>query len=138
MAYLSAAGKKSKLHFLPKGGSWTAKTLKKHCRGLFTPGLKVVMDNAGAHGPLKAELMAHGVQVVPHPPWSPDLNPIENLWGTLKQKVQQRGPLRGEALQKALEEEWAAIKSADFLAYATSMQDRLRAVVESGGQHTKY
>jgi transposase len=96
------------------------------------------MDGAKVHGPLKAALVAAGAQVVPHPPYSPDLNPIENLWATLKEKVSRNGPLPVGKLKEALEASWKEIKSSDFKKYAASMQGRLAAVIELGGEHTKY
>ena len=40
------------------------------------------------------------------PPQSPDLNPIENVWGLVKLRVAQRHPKSMEALKKAIREEW--------------------------------
>jgi len=50
------------------------------------PGDLVVLDNAGAHrDPRIPPLLArHGAKLVFLPPYSPDLNPIELAWSTLK------------------------------------------------------
>ena len=138
MAWISADGKKSNLRFLPKGVTWTSKLVRQLCRGLCRPGIKVVMDGAKVHGALKAALVAAGAQVLPHPPYSPDLNPIENVWATLKEKASRKGPLPPGKLKEALEAAWKEIKPSDFKKYAASMQGRLVAVIERGGEHTKY
>ena len=44
------------------------------------------------------------------PPYSPDLNPTENLINVLKQSVESRNPLNIESLIKIVTEEWAKIK----------------------------
>ena len=49
----------------------------------------VILDNASYH---KSErllrlFLKHKISIVYLPPYSPDLSPIENLWGTIKQKL---------------------------------------------------
>ena len=43
------------------------------------------------------------------PPQSPDLNPIENLWGVLKRRVASGKPQTREDLRKLVEESWSNI-----------------------------
>lgn len=44
----------------------------------------LVLDQAGWHGS-KALLLPNGVTLLPLPPYSPELNPIERLWKHLKE-----------------------------------------------------
>ena len=44
----------------------------------------VILDQAGWHG-AKALRVPHNISLLPLPPYSPELNPIENLWQFLKQ-----------------------------------------------------
>ena len=64
------------------------------------------------------------------PPSSPDCNPIENLWRTLKQRIRSRNPFptTNAALRTAIEEEWAAITPDELEALVDSLPTRLREV----------
>ena len=61
--------------------------------GCFVPGDVLVIDNASVHlagdvlEPLGQELAEHGVQLVRLPTYSPNLNPIELIWNTIKARL---------------------------------------------------
>jgi len=70
------------------------------------PGQTIVMDNASFHkGPKTRELIeAAGCHLLYLPPYSPDLNPIENQWAVLKRKYRtfkQKGYEHDDAIDKA-------------------------------------
>lgn len=48
-------------------------------------------------------------QILPHPPQSPDLNPIELIWARMKQKVELRRPKTKEDLKRAVLASWDEI-----------------------------
>jgi transposase len=50
------------------------------------PGDKVIWDNLSAHrsGVARAAIEAVGAEILPLPPYSPDLNPIEKMWSKVK------------------------------------------------------
>ena len=69
----------------------------------------------------------------------PDLNPIENLWTILKNKVSEGQPNNAKMLEQAIKEVWVRDIS---LAYCRnlveSMPRRLEAVIKAKGGPTKY
>ena len=83
------------------------------------------------------------VTVLPHPPRSPDLNPIEHVWAAVKKDmpVQER-PREHEALVEAALQAWERLRRPSgqrfTSALVASMPARLTAVLDAGGRYTKY
>ncbi len=65
-------------------------------------------DLAPAHT-AKSWLNDHGVGVLDWPANSPDLNPIENLWGIVKRKMRNKRPKNADELKATVKETWASI-----------------------------
>ena len=72
------------------------------------------------------------------PRMSPDLNPIEHLWGILKWKVEVHIVSNIRQLRDAIMEEWKSIPVATCEALVNSMPRRVKAVLDNDGGHTKY
>ena len=72
------------------------------------------------------------------PSMSPDLNPIEHLWRILKQKVEVCKVSNICQLRDVIMEEWKSIPVATCEALVNSMPRRVKAILDNGGDHTKY
>ena len=72
------------------------------------PGDVVVMDNLQPHkaAGVRRMIEAAGATLLYLPPYSPDLNPIENMWSKVKQLLRSAAARTFEALQQAV---WAAL-----------------------------
>ena len=72
-----------------------------------------MQDNAKPHTAKATtkELEARGIQTLPHPPYSPDLNPIEMVWNWMKDYIEKNYPekMSYDALRKAVKEAWEAV-----------------------------
>ncbi|KAF4646999.1 hypothetical protein FOL46_004823, partial [Perkinsus olseni] len=101
-------------------------------------GMVFQQDNASCHASrsTKAWLLDREVQTCTWPSLSPDLNPIENVWGQLARMVYKPGRAAystvGE-LEGAVHRAWAELGD-DFVSSCTgSMRKRLCAVLERDG-----
>jgi len=72
------------------------------------------------------------------PAQSPDLNPIENLWGDIKKGVFEAEPTNINDLWSVIERSWAAIPTKRYQILIDSMPKRCKAVIENKGYATKY
>jgi transposase len=101
----------------------------------------VVEDGSRVHG-IKDTQRNHGlcnkarvecyITTIDWPPSSPDLNPIENVWRVLKQRLRMRKPHGGWSLtelKEAVQDVWEnEIRVEDFNCYIDSLPERLRLV----------
>ena len=120
---------------------------------ILEPGMIYAQDNAPTHTArivqdwLRQWLQENGIVLVIWPPYSPDLNPIENLWKLLKEKIHQRYPelatMRSNShtldlLIKAAQEVWDEFTDELIDRLIESMERRLQAVIDARGWYTKY
>ena len=78
-------------------------------------GQVVVLDGLGAHRTDKVRELVEerGADLVFLPPYSPDLNPIEEAFGKIKQLVRKAGARTREALVEAIARALSAVTSED-------------------------
>lgn len=78
------------------------------------------------------------IKLLEWPPQSPDLNPIENLWNYLDDKVDKTNASNKTNYFKALQHAWNQIDMDYIKKLIESMPRRLEAVLKAKGGHTKY
>lgn len=87
---------------------------------------------------VQAWIKLKGIDCLEWPPYSPDLNPIENLWAHVKRRVEARNTKTLDELRRALEAEWHATEASFCRKLVHSMADRCRLVRENSGWFTPY
>lgn len=75
----------------------------------------VIWDNLPAHRipELKKILRQAGARLLPLPPYSPDLSPMEPAWAKIKQFLRSVKPRTGETLQQAATDAFSTITPKD-------------------------
>lgn len=99
-------------------------------------------DNAAIHTSslTKSFLSAGNVKTMQWPALSPDLNPIENLWGILVHRVYAGGAQYEDltSLKNKIEVEWEKLGENELKPLIKSMKSRCIAVIKGKGAKTKY
>jgi DDE superfamily endonuclease len=103
---------------------------------------KLMHDNAPCHKSrlVTAYLAQKGVEFIEWPPYSPDMNPIENIWAWVKQKLYSEYPPaagRVELIEMVLSI-WDQITPELVQRYCGNYGKRLLALKNARGSHTKY
>lgn len=76
--------------------------------------------------------------VMDWPSNSPDLNPIENLWGIVKGNVERRLPKNLGELESFMTEEWGSIPESTLMNLVGSMRRRCELVIREKGERISY
>jgi hypothetical protein len=94
-------------------------------------------DNASPHraASTKHFMRENGITTTEWPALSPDLNPIENVWGLLKQYVRERGPKTFEELEKFVREAITVVVTPQLCnSLFSSMNSRVERVLCNKGR----
>lgn len=78
------------------------------------------------------------IKCVEHPPQSPDMNPIENLWDYVERRIPLSDRTSIKKLESAIFREWNKIPSEICLKFAMSMTNRIKELKRVNGRATKY
>jgi transposase len=106
----------------------------------FSNGGKIFQqDNAPCHQSHStiAYLEEHNINTMPWPPYSPDLNIIENLWGVMKRKIYRKPYTSQETLIEAVQELWSSQEIQDMtIRLCDSMPTCIAACINRRGGYT--
>ena len=97
-------------------------------------------DNAPVHTATKSEtyLRATGVEILPCPAQSPDLNPVENLWSHMTRQLKKRIFKNIGELREAVHHEWSLIPAVLVQQLYNTMPNRLYQVRRAHGNPIPY
>ena len=100
----------------------------------------VLIDNHPVHKSLNSLKFykEKGIKVIDFPPYSPDLNPIENICGKIKKQIMKKEYQTLAVLMKDIEKEWDSITDNQLKNYSSSMKDRIHSCLLLEGMITKY
>ncbi len=87
--------------------AWVRTKLARRLRA----GTLVIMDQLRVHkkADIRAEIERHGARVVFLPAYSPELNPIEHIWGIVKSVIKTVGPEEIAEVKQVFGKAWGAI-----------------------------
>lgn len=143
---MSARGRGG-LTFLEKGERMNAQRNQKVLEDHLLPFLTIhetelfMQDNAPCHTArsIKSWLVSEQIQTILWPPNSPDINPIENLWEILKQRVADERSTNISDLKNTIRRVWTTDISEELCkSLCLSMPKRIREVVKNKGYPSKY
>ena len=99
-------------------------------------------DNAPAHTArfTKEFFERNQIRILDWPPYSPDLNIIENIWGIVSKEVYKEGREYHDAdeLWESVSETFLGIPDVVIQKLYNSIPERLIAVLEQRGRRTKF
>ena len=111
------------------------------------PWMSLMQDNAPPHTASQTMQILKEKNIFPifWPAFSPDLNPIEAVWNTMKDFIQYKYPDLGggkvrtlDQLRVIVREAWDSVTEYELKNLISSMPARCQAVLEANGGSTKY
>lgn len=98
-------------------------------------------DSARAHSARSTQtwLRANAPSFISPDEWpanSPDLNPTENIWGIVAERVAMRHPTTLRGFQRVIREEWSKVELETIQRTINSLPRRLHEVISRRGQAT--
>ena len=123
-----------------------SQVLDAHLRGFYDqmelerPRVVFQQDGTPSHTAklMKTWFTNNEVALFPHPPNSPDLNPIEPVWHELKKVIRAQPHLPSSIPQliSAIHDAWDQLPQEDIDKHLRTMPERVQAVLKANGGHT--
>jgi transposase len=113
-------------------------------RELYPDGCYLQRDNLSVHRSARATTYLGSREAnviretIPWPSYSPDLNPVENLWAVLKNNIRKRQPRTLEELRNMIYEEWDDLSEDYVQSLCSSIYDRIDMCIENEGNRINY
>jgi hypothetical protein len=100
----------------------------------------LAQDNAPCHNTrlIKDWMEENNVNTIPWPSFSPDLNPIEQIWAWMKRSVQGKKFDTKDALWEELNACWSQLTPCFIRRFVDSLPRRIKAVIIAKGGNTSY
>lgn len=96
-------------------------------------------DNARPHTARISQNALQGTQVLPWPPVSPDLSPIEHVWDVIGRRLRALPPPRSEdELWSMVNTEWTSVPQETIRTLFESVPRRIAACIAANGGPTTY
>lgn len=73
-------------------------------------------------------------RILPHPPQSPDLNPIELIWAQMKRMVEDKRPQSKADLLRAITNSWDLISLQDIRRCIDNVPKKIQKIIENEGE----
>ena len=93
-------------------------------------------DNAPCHKPLRVKnfiLNNLRAEILPHPPQSPDLNPIELVWAFMKGKVEATRPRNAQQLKNSIIKAWKQVSINLIRKCIDDLPQKMKKIIEFNG-----
>lgn len=94
-------------------------------------------DNAPCHKPARVKEYIQknlGAELIPHPPQSPDMNPIELIWAFMKTKVESSRPRNKQQLLNSVQKAWRQVTLGLIRKCIDSLPKKMAKIVECNGE----
>ena len=103
-------------------------------------GWMLLQDNDPKHTSkiVKSELNKMRIKCINHPPQSPDMNPIENLWDHIDRKIPIKDRSSTKTMLSAIMREWNNIPRETCMKLAMSMCNRVNELYRLKGRAINY
>jgi transposase len=97
-------------------------------------------DNAKPHTSrfTKSWLQDKNIEILPWPPYSPDLNPIENLWVIMKNRLEKENCKNIQVLEKKIREIWDEVTISTLKNLINSVPTGIEQCIQKNGEKTDY